>query len=151
MGDVLTLIEKAEQEFDQAEADKLREKIVGDSFNFEDFLTQIKQVQKMGPLEQVVRLIPGMSGMAKQLESVDPKEFSHIEAMILSMTVEERKHPGVINNSRRRRIATGSGMNHQDVGRLLNQFKEAKKMMKQLAKMGGMVPKGAIGRMFRNK
>jgi signal recognition particle subunit SRP54 len=87
--------------------------------------------------------------MAKQLEMVDPKEFRRVEAMILSMTIEERQHPGIINNSRRRRIATGSGMKHQDVGRLLNQFKEAKKMMRQLAKMGGMIPKGAIGRMLK--
>jgi signal recognition particle subunit SRP54 len=149
MGDVMTLIEKAEQEFDQAEAEKLRDKIVGENFNFEDFLNQIKQVQKMGPLDQIVKMIPGMGGMAKQLEAVDPKEFGRIEAMILSMTPGERRHPGIINNSRRRRIAAGSGANHQDVGRLLNQFKEAKKMMKQLAKMGGMVPKGAIGRMFK--
>jgi signal recognition particle subunit SRP54 len=149
MGDVLTLIEKAEQEFDQVEADRIRERIVGDSFNFEDFLAQLAQVQKMGPLDQVMRMIPGMGGMAKQMEMVDPKEFRRVEAMILSMTPDERRHPGIINNSRRRRIAAGSGMNHQDVGRLLNQFKEAKKMMKQLAKMGGMVPKGAIGRMFK--
>lgn len=151
MGDVLTLIEKAEREFDQEEADKLREKIVGDSFNFEDFLAQLRQVQKIGPLDQILKMIPGMGSMAKQMEMVDPKEFRRIEAIILSMTPEERKHPGIINNSRRRRIAAGSGMTPQDVGRLLNQFKEAKKMMKQFAKMGGMVPKGAIGKMFKHK
>ena len=151
MGDVLTLIEKAEEEIDQAEAMRLRDKIVGDSFNFEDFLDQLKQVQNMGPLDQIMKMIPGMGKMAKQMESVDPKEFSRIEAMILSMTLEERRHPGIINNSRRRRIAKGSGMKHQDVGRLLNQFREAKKMMKQLAKMGGMVPKGALNRMMRGR
>jgi len=149
MGDVLTLIEKAEEEFDERAAENLRQKIVGDSFNFEDFLTQIKQVQKMGPLDQIVKMIPGMGGMAKQLETADPKDFKRVEAMILSMTREERKHPGIINNARRRRIAKGSGMKHQDVGKLLNQFREAKKMMKQLAKMGGMIPKGAIGRMLK--
>ncbi len=149
MGDVLTLIEKAEEEIDEREAMKLQQKIMGDSFNFEDFLAQIRQVQKMGPLEQIVKMIPGMSGMAKQIESMDPKEFSRVEAMILSMTPEERQHPGTINNSRRKRIARGSGMKHQDVGRLLNQFRQAKKMMKQLAKMGGKVPKGAIDRMLR--
>ncbi|MFH1676103.1 MAG: signal recognition particle protein [bacterium] len=149
MGDVLTLIEKAEKEIDQAGAEKLREKIVGDSFNFEDFLDQLRQIQKIGPLEQIARMIPGMGSMAKQLEMVDPREFSRIEGMILSMTLEERRHPGIINNSRRRRIAAGSGMKQQDVGRLLNQFREAKKMMRSLAKMGGVVPKGAIGRMFK--
>jgi signal recognition particle subunit SRP54 len=151
MGDVLTLIEKAEGEIDEREAMKLREKIMGDSFNFEDFLDQMRQVQKMGPLDQIVKMIPGMGGLAKQMETIDPKEFSRVEAMVLSMTVEERKHPGIINNSRRRRIAQGSGMQHQDVGRLLNQFKEAKKMMKQLSKMGGMVPRGAMNRMFKNR
>jgi signal recognition particle subunit SRP54 len=148
MGDVLTLIEKAEGEFDEREALKLQQKIMGDSFNFEDFLAQLKQVQKMGSLEQIAKMIPGMGGVAKQLETTDPKEFARIEAMILSMTPDERQKPGIINNSRRRRIAKGSGMKHQDVGRLLNQFREAKKMMKQLAKMGGMVPKGALGRMM---
>lgn len=151
MGDVLTLIEKAESEFDEREALQLQQKIAQDSFNFEDFLSQLKQVQKMGPLEQIVKMIPGMGGMAKQLESVDPKQFARIEAMILSMTPAERKKPGMINNSRRRRIAKGSGMKHQDVGQLLNQFKEAKKMMRQLSKMGGMVPKGAIGKMMGRK
>lgn len=151
MGDVLTLIEKAESEIDEREALRLQQKIAQDSFNFEDFLAQLKQVQKMGPLEQIVKMIPGMGGVAKQLETVDPKEFRRIEAMILSMTPEERQKPGIINNSRRRRIAKGSGMQHQDVGRLLNQFKEAKKMMRQLAKMGGFVPKGAIGKMMGRK
>ncbi len=149
MGDVLTLIEKAEDEFDEREAMRLREKIAGDSFNFEDFLAQLKQVQKMGPLDQIMKMIPGMGGIAKQMEMVDPKEMARIEAMILSMTPEERRKPGIINNSRRRRIARGSGMKHQDVGRLLNQFREAKKMMRQLAKMGGMMPKGALGKMLR--
>jgi len=149
MGDVLTLIEKAEEEFDEKEAMQLQQKMLGDGFNFEDFLGQLKQIQKMGPLEQIVKMVPGMGGMAKQLESVDPKEFSRIEAMILSMTVEERRHPGIIKNSRRRRIAKGSGMKAQDVGRLINQFKDARKMMKQLAKMGGKIPKGAINRMMK--
>jgi len=148
MGDVLTLIEKAEEEFDAREAEQLRRKIEEDGFNFEDFLNQMKQVQKMGPMSQVIKMIPGMGKIAKQLDEVDPKEYRRIEAMILSMTLEERRKPSIINNSRRRRIAKGSGMKHQDVGRLLNQFREAKKMMKKLTKMGGMVPKGAIGRMM---
>ncbi len=151
MGDMLTLIEKAEEEFDAREAARLQQKLAGEGFNFEDFLDQLKQVQKLGPLHQIAGMIPGMGGLAKQLEMVDPKEFKRIEGMILSMTPEERQRPKIINNSRRRRIARGSGMNHQDVGRLLNQFREAKKMMKQLAKMGGMVPKGAINRMFRGQ
>ncbi|MCX6647451.1 MAG: signal recognition particle protein [bacterium] len=151
MGDVLTLIEKAESEIDEREALRLQQKIAQDSFNFEDFLAQLKQVQKMGPLEQIVKMIPGMGNVAKQLESVDPREFKRVEAMILSMTPAERKKPGIIDNSRRRRIAKGSGMQQQDVGRLLNQFKEAKKMMRQLAKMGGIVPKGALGKMMGRK
>jgi signal recognition particle subunit SRP54 len=151
MGDVLTLIEKAESEIDEREALRLQQRIAQDSFNFEDFLAQLKQVQKMGPLEQIVKMIPGMGNVAKQLESVDPKEFKRVEAMILSMTLAERRKPGIIDNSRRRRIAKGSGMQQQDVGRLLNQFKEAKKMMRQLAKMGGIVPKGALGKMMGRK
>jgi len=148
MGDVLTLIEKAEEEIDQKEALKLQQKMLGDGFNFEDFLGQLKQIQKMGPLEQIVKMIPGMGGIAKQLESVDPKEFKRVEAMILSMTPEERRHPGIMKNSRRRRIAKGSGATTQEVGRLINQFKEARKMMKQLAKMGNKIPKGALNRMM---
>ncbi len=149
MGDVLTLIEKAEDEFDEREAMQLQQKMMGSGFNLEDFLGQLNQVRKMGPMDQIVKMIPGMGGVSKQLESVDPKEFARIEGMILSMTHEERRHPGIIKNSRKRRIAKGSGMKPQDVGRLLNQFKEAKKMMKKLAKMGGVIPKGAINRMIK--
>ncbi len=133
MGDVLSLIEKAEENIDAEKAKELEEKLRQDKFTLEDFLEQMDQVRNMGPLDQVLGMIPGMSGV-KQLKNlqIDEKQLDHIEAIINSMTGEEKNDPEVINGSRRKRIAQGSGRNIQEVNRLLKQFKQTKKMMKQL-------------------
>ncbi|MFW6380937.1 MAG: signal recognition particle protein [Bacillota bacterium] len=137
-GDVLSLIEKAEESMDMQKAKELEEKLQQDEFTLEDFLDQMDQVRNMGPLDQVMGMLPGMSG-AKQLKNmqIDEKQLDHIEAIISSMTPEERRDPDVLNGSRRRRIARGSGTSIQEVNRLLKQFRETKKMIKQLNKSGG--------------
>lgn len=129
MGDILTLVEKAEAQFDQKEAEILEEKIRKNQFTFDDFLDQLKQIKKMGSLKDLLGLIPGMD---KQLRNtnIDDKAFSKVEAMILSMTKEERNNPKLINGARRIRIAKGSGAKVQDVNKLLTQFEEMNKMMK---------------------
>ena len=142
MGDVLSLIEKAEKNIDEKKAEELEEKIRNNSFTLDDFLDQMDQVRNMGPLDEVLGMMPGMGG-AKQLKNMqfDEKELDHIEAIINSMTEEEKLDPSVINGSRRKRIAQGSGRKVQEVNRLLKQFKQTKKMMKQLnngKKPGGM-------------
>jgi signal recognition particle subunit SRP54 len=133
MGDILTLVEKAESQFDAEEAKILEEKIRNNEFNFDDFLDQLKMIKKMGSLKDLLGLIPGMD---KQLKNVylDDKAFSMVEAMILSMTKYERQNPKVINGSRRMRIAKGSGSQVQDVNRLLKQFDEMSNMMKALTR-----------------
>ncbi|MFW6410116.1 MAG: signal recognition particle protein, partial [Halanaerobiales bacterium] len=135
MGDMLSLIEKAEKSIDEEKAKKLEEKIRQNEFTLEDFLDQMDQVRNMGPLDQVLGMIPGMSG-AKQLKNlqVDEKQLDHIEAIINSMTPEERRDPDILNASRRKRIARGSGTKIQEVNRLLKQFRQTKKMMKQFNK-----------------
>ncbi|MFW5986499.1 MAG: signal recognition particle protein [Halanaerobiales bacterium] len=135
MGDVLSLIEKAEASMDEQKARELEEKMRRDEFSLDDFLEQMEQVRNMGPLEEVLGMIPGLSG-AKQLKNlqVDEKQLDHIEAIINSMTEEEKEKPDIINGSRRRRIAKGSGTSIQDVNRLLKQFRQTKKMMKQFNK-----------------
>jgi signal recognition particle subunit SRP54 len=138
MGDVLSLIEKAEQQVDEREAEELQEKMRRDQFTLEDFLKQMKQVRKMGPLSGILGMLPGM-GALKQLKNadVDEKELDRVEAIILSMTPQERAHPGIINGSRRKRIAAGSGTKVQQVNQLVKQFDQMKVMMKAMAK-GGM-------------
>lgn len=133
MGDVLSLIEKAEENIDAEKAKELEEKLKQDKFTLEDFMEQMDQVRNMGPIDQVLGMIPGMSG-AKQLKNlqIDEKQLDHIEAIISSMTKEERNDPEIINGSRRKRISRGSGRKIQEVNRLLKQFKQTKKMMKQL-------------------
>ena len=133
MGDVLSLIEKAEKSIDEQKAKELEEKLRKNQFTLDDFLDQMEQVRSMGPLDEVLGMIPGMGG-AKQLKNlqVDEKQLDHIEAIINSMTDEERQDPSIINGSRRKRIARGSGTKIQQVNRLLKQFKQTKKMMKQL-------------------
>ena len=143
MGDVLGLIEKAEKSIDKEKAKALEEKIRKNEFTLEDFMEQMSQVRNMGPMDELLGMIPGMGG-AKQLKNlqVDDKQLDHIEAIISSMTPEERRKPDIINGSRRKRIAQGSGCKIQDVNRLLKQFRQTKKMMKQLnsgnMKKGGM-------------
>jgi signal recognition particle subunit SRP54 len=134
MGDVLGLIEKAESVMDIENAQLLHKKMKTQEFDLEDFLSQMKQIKKMGPLENVLNMIPGFAGN-KQLKDakVDEKEFKHIEAIITSMTTDERRNPKILNASRRRRIAKGSGTDVSQINRLINQFEMSKKMMKQLA------------------
>jgi signal recognition particle subunit SRP54 len=134
MGDVLSLIEKAEQQVDEREAEEMQEKMRRDQFTLEDFLKQMKQVRKMGPLSGILGMLPGMGAM-KQLKNadVDERELDRVEAIILSMTPQERAHPGLINGSRRKRIATGSGTKVQQVNNLVKQFDQMKVMMKAMA------------------
>jgi signal recognition particle subunit SRP54 len=136
MGDVLTLIEKAQAAVDTEKAKELERKMRTLSFTFDDFLDQLQQVRKMGPLEDMLSMLPGV-GQIKGLKNlqVDEKQLSRVEAIIRSMTPEEKEHPEIINASRRKRIAGGSGTTVQDVNRLLKQFNDMKKMMKQFSQM----------------
>jgi signal recognition particle subunit SRP54 len=139
MGDVLTLIERAEEVFDQEQALKMEEKLRTASFTLEDFLEQLHQVKKMGPMSQLLDMIPGMSGLAGQIpQEVTDKQLVIIEAIISSMTPAEREDPRIIGGSRKRRIARGSGTTVQEVNQLLSQFKQVQKMMRQMSK--GRVP-----------
>lgn len=137
MGDVLSLIEKAEEAYDKKKAEELERKMRTQSFTLEDFLDQLQQMKKMGPLDQLLGMIPGLSS-AKQLKDFQPdeKELKHIEAIIYSMTPGERRKPDIIDGSRRKRIAMGSGTSVQEVNRLLKQFDQARKMMKSFADLG---------------
>ena len=132
MGDIVTLVEKAQEQFDEDEARKLQKKLAKNTFNFNDFLKQINQIKKMGNLKDVVSLIPGMGKMMKNID-LDDDAFKYIEAIISSMTPDERENPALINGSRRKRIAGGSGTNVQEVNRLLKQFTETRKMMKMVS------------------
>ncbi|HHW14303.1 MAG TPA: signal recognition particle protein, partial [Firmicutes bacterium] len=131
MGDVLTLIEKAEEAFDAKEARKLQEKMRQASFDLEDFLSQMQQMRKMGPLNEMLKLLPGMPAKGLGGLQVDEKQLKRVEAMIQSMTPEERRNPQLIDGSRRRRIAAGSGTQVQEVNRLLKQFEMARQVMRQ--------------------
>jgi len=130
MGDVLSLIEKAQENFEEEEAIALEKKLREATFTLEDFLTQMRQIKKMGPISQLLGMIPGLGSQLKDIE-IDDKQVNRVEAIILSMTPDERRKPEIINASRRKRIASGSGMQVQDVNRLLKQFEEMKKMMKK--------------------
>ena len=132
MGDVMTLIEKAESAFDEEQAAAMEAKLRRAEFTFEDFLTQMQALKKMGPMSQVLGMIPGMSKLPLGGDEVDA-QLPKVEAMIRSMTLQERNDPTVINGSRRRRIAAGSGMTVQDVNRLVKQFDQVRKLMKQMA------------------
>ncbi len=135
MGDVLSLIEKAQEAFDSKEAMELEKKMRSKDFNLEDFLSQMQQVKKMGPIKNLLGMMPGASQLNLDDAEIDEKAMVHIEAIILSMTPEERKNPAILNGGRKKRIAMGSGRNIQEVNRLLKQFEEMKKMMKQLTEM----------------
>jgi signal recognition particle subunit SRP54 len=133
MGDMLTLIERAEKVMDEQRAKEIEKKLRTATFDLEDFLEQLQQVKKMGPLSQLIEMIPGLSSLARRLpEGMDEKQLKKVEAIIYSMTKEERQHPEIIDGSRRRRIAQGSGTTPQDINRLVNQFRQAQKLMKQL-------------------
>lgn len=138
MGDVLTLIERAEAVFDEEQAERMGRKLREASFDLEDFLEQLQQIRTMGPLSQILDLVPGLGKLAQGMSpEVTDQQFKHIEAMILSMTPEERRNPRIINGSRRQRIAGGSGTTVQEINALLKQFRQMQRMMKQLGKGKG--------------
>ncbi len=136
MGDVVTLVEKAQEQFDEAKAKKLEKKIRKNNFDFEDFLDQVQQIKKMGNVKDLLAMVPGM-GKALRGVDIEDDAFKHIEAIIRSMTPEERQHPDKLNGSRKTRIAVGSGTSVQEVNQLLKQFGEMKKMMKMMNAGGG--------------
>ncbi|HPJ55517.1 MAG TPA: signal recognition particle protein [Bacteroidales bacterium] len=143
MGDIVSLVEKAQEQFDEEESKKLRKKLAQDSFNFNDFLTQIRQVQKMGNIKDLASMIPGVSKMIKDQE-IDNDAFKGIEAIISSMTPEERDDPSLLNGNRRKRIASGSGTSITEVNRLIKQFDDTRKMMKNLRGGRGMAMANAL-------
>ena len=130
MGDILSMVEKIEAEIDEKEAEKAAKKMMKGDFNLEDFLGQMKQIKKLGPLENIIKMLPGASKMGLNNVNIDPKKLSHIEAIILSMTPYERRNPDILKASRKERIAKGSGTTVTEVNQLLKQFEEMKKMMK---------------------
>ncbi|MDI6812425.1 MAG: signal recognition particle protein [Desulfitobacteriaceae bacterium] len=136
MGDVLTLIEKAQQAFDEKKAKEMEQKLRKQEFSLDDFLDQMQQLKKMGPLSSILEMIPGMGKQLKDVQ-INEKDMSHVEAIIRSMTLDERRKPVLIKDSRKKRIAKGSGTSVQEVGRLLKQFEQMQKMMKQFAGAGG--------------
>jgi signal recognition particle subunit SRP54 len=151
-GDVVTLVEKAQEAFDAEEAKRLEKKVKKEGMDLNDFLTAMRQIEKLGPLEGLLKMLPGVnSKMLKQLKAADPKRMKHVEAIVLSMTPAERKNPGLMNGSRRARVARGSGRPISDVNRLLEQFREMQKMMKKAAAGGPggrrMLPPGMFGGM----
>jgi signal recognition particle subunit SRP54 len=136
-GDVIGLVEKAQAAFDQDQAKKLERKVAKEGkFDLDDFLTVMGQLQKLGPLEGLLKMVPGFNHKLLKQVKVDPKQVKHVEAIILSMTPKERRHPQILNGSRRARIARGSGRPVQEVNRLLEQFKQMQKMMKQMKGLG---------------
>ena len=143
MGDVLTLIEKAQATFDDKESARLQQKLKKSQFDLEDFRSQLQQIKKMGSLESIMALIPGMGKAMKQMQGAQPseKELKRIEAIIDSMTAKERADHTIINGSRRLRIAKGSGTSVPEVNQLLKRFTEAQKVVRQLQKLG---PKGLL-------
>jgi signal recognition particle subunit SRP54 len=151
MGDVLTLIEKAQSAFDEKDAVKLQEKLRKNEFTLEDFKNQLQQIKKMGSLESIMGLIPGMGKMMKQMQGAQPseKELKRIEAIIDSMTLAERANHSILNGSRRLRIAKGSGTSVQEVNQLLKRFVEAQKVVKQLQKLGGKGMLRGMGKLGR--
>ena len=149
MGDVLTLIEKAEKELDQEQAREAAEKMARAEFTLEDFLTQMREVRKLGPLQDLLAMLPGVAGAKQQLKDlqVDEGEMARTEAIISSMTREERRNPAIIHGSRRLRIARGSGTTTNQVNALLKQFAQARKMMKSMMGMAGLGGRGRMPKM----
>ena len=145
MGDIVSLVERAQEQFDAEEAKKLQKKIAKNQFNFNDFLSQIQQIKKMGNIKELASMIPGVGKALKNVD-IDDDAFKGVEAIIYSMTPAERENPEIINGSRRKRIALGSGMTIQDVNRLLKQFDESKKMMRMLSKGGKMMGRPSLRR-----
>ena len=136
-GDILTLVEKAQATFDEDEAKRLEKKVRKEGMDLNDFLAAMKQIERLGPLEGLLKMLPGVnSKMLKQVKAADPKRLKHLEAIVLSMTLEERKKPELMNGSRRARVAKGAGRPISEVNRLLEQFREMQKMMKKAANAG---------------
>jgi signal recognition particle subunit SRP54 len=148
MGDIVSLVERAQEQFDAEEAKKLQKKIAKNQFNFNDFLSQISQIKKMGNLKDLASMIPGVGKALKNID-IDDDAFKGVEAIIFSMTPAEREDPKLINGSRRKRIADGSGSTIQDVNRLIKQFDETRKLMKMMSKGGNM--SRMMGNMGRRK
>jgi signal recognition particle subunit SRP54 len=141
-GDVLTLVERAQTAFDQEEAARLEKKVMGSGrFDLDDFLTALRQMQNLGPLENLLKMLPGVNSKMLKNVKVDPQRMKHIEAIILSMTREERRRPEILNGSRRARISRGSGRPVVEINRLVGQFKDMQKLMKQMKGMQGMMPR----------
>ena len=145
MGDMLSLIEKAQESFDEKKAAELEKKVRKNEFTLEDFLDQLGQIKKMGGIAKMMDMMPGMNSKAIRDANIDEKEFIHMEAIIQSMTNEERKTPGLLNGNRRKRIAMGSGMPVSKVNNLIKKYEEAKKMMKQFTQ----APKHQRNKLFR--
>ena len=149
-GDIVSLVEKAQEAFDADEAKRLEKKVRKEGMDLADFLTAMKQMERLGPLEGVLKMLPGVNTkVLKQVKSMDPKRMKHLEAIVLSMTPDERRNPGIINGSRRARIGKGSGRPISEVNRLLDQFREMQKMMKKVsAAQGGKMRPGMFGGMM---
>ena len=133
MGDILSIVDKANEVIDEKEAENSLKRMKSGKYDLEDFLKQMKQIKKLGSLESILKLLPGAKKMGLNNINIDPKDMAHIEAIVLSMTLEERRNPSIIKASRKQRIANGSGRSIQEVNRLLTQFEQSKKMMKQVA------------------
>lgn len=161
MGDMMTLIEKAQKNFDEEQAQETMDKMRENTFDYNDFLAQMDQVTKMGPLENILKMMPGMANNpALKNINIDPKQFAHIKAIVLSMTPEERENPDLMNPSRRRRLAAGAGRPIVEVNRMIKQFNQMRKMMKQVTNgnmsgmqnlFGGQMPGGKMGQMAMNR
>jgi signal recognition particle subunit SRP54 len=145
MGDIVSLVEKAQENFDEDAARKLEKKVRKDGMDLEDFLVAMKQMQKLGPIESILGMLPGVNKKMLSQAKIDPNRMRHIEAIVLSMTPSERRAPGIINGSRRLRIAKGAGRPVSEVNKLLDQFRQMQKMMKQFGAGGGGA--GGGGRM----
>ncbi|MPM43395.1 Signal recognition particle protein [bioreactor metagenome] len=136
MGDIVSLVEKAQEQYDEEEARRLQKKIAKNQFDFNDFIAQIQQIKKMGNLKDLASMIPGVGKQIKDLD-IDDDAFKNIEAIIRSMTPQERTNPEILNGSRRARIAKGSGTNVQEVNNLIKQFDQTRKMMRAMTSGGG--------------
>ena len=132
MGDILSIVEQVQSEINEKEAEKTAKKMAKGTFDLNDFLSQLKQIKKLGPLENILKLLPGAKKLGLNNVNIDPKIMKRIEAIILSMTMEERQNPTILKASRKKRIADGSGTSVTEVNKLLNQFEQMKKMMKQM-------------------
>ena len=148
MGDVMSLIERAEKQFEEDEAKELERKLRRNEFTLEDFLKQLKTLRKMGPLQSILGMLPGLSGHQLSQMKVDEREIDRVEAIVLSMTPEERRRPELIKGSRRLRIAKGSGTSVQQVNQLVKQFDQMRKLMRQIGR-GNMPDLGALMRQAR--